>query len=56
MEHHPPQYQWAYRIELVLEGRDDAKVSAAAAHPPEEVGVLGGAGGPEPRKGAVKIV
>src|SRR5215813_3892298 len=47
MEHHPPQYQRANRIELVLEGRNDAKVPAAAAHAPEEVGMLGGAGSPE---------
>ena len=34
-------------MEAVFEGRDDAEVPPTAAHPPEEIRVLGGAGGQE---------
>ena len=43
MDHDTGQHR-ADRMELVLEGGDDAKVPAATPHAPEEVGVLRGAG------------
>jgi hypothetical protein len=50
IEHHATQHQGADRMELVLEGGDDAKVPAAS-HAPEESRVLGGTGGQEPAVG-----
>jgi hypothetical protein len=44
IDQHPAQHR-ADGMELVLEGGHDTKVPAAAPHAPEQVGVLGGAGG-----------
>ena len=43
MKHHPRQ-DLTNGMELELEGGDDAEVAPAAAHAPEKVRVLGGAG------------
>ena len=44
MHHHAADNGGPDRVQLVLEGGDDAEVAAAAADGPEEIGMLGRAG------------
>jgi hypothetical protein len=54
MEHRPSQHR-ADRVEAVLKGSRHAEVAPAAAHPPEEVRVLGIAGDPQLAVGGDEI-